>query len=111
MVMTNPKLGQFEIETILQMTDDDFELYLNDAVMLYCQSPGPMPPHVFRSLLILLRYAGGAEDADLKEMQTKSEDTKDHVAFELRRLAHWATIWPVGAFLSRQRYGVDPGRL
>jgi hypothetical protein len=81
--------------------------------MLYRQSQGPMTPHIFRSLLILLRYAGDAEEADLKEMQAKGEDVKDHIAFEIRRLAHWATIgsWPVGPFLSRRRYGVDPQRL
>ena len=79
------------------MSDDDFELYLDNAVVLYAQSHGPMPPHIFRALLILLRYSD--EEADLAERQAKSEDTKDHIAYEVRRLAHWATIagWPIGS--------------
>ena len=106
----NPNVGQFEIEQIQQMADD-FEMYLDNAVMLFTQSHAPMSPHVFRALLILLRYSD--EEADLKERQDKGEDVKDHIAFEVRRLAHWATInsWPVGAFLSQRRYGIDPQRL
>ncbi|MGB8897366.1 MAG: hypothetical protein WA322_23110 [Pseudolabrys sp.] len=53
----NPRVGEYEIQAIQQMTDDDFELYLDNAVMLSCQSQGPMPPHVFRSVLVLLRSA------------------------------------------------------
>ena len=107
----NPNIGEFEINGIQQMSDDDFEMYLDNAVMLYCQSQGPMPPSVFRSLLILLRYCD--EEGDLTERQGKGEDVKEHIAFEIRRLAHWATInsWPVGAFLSPRQYGVDPQRL
>ncbi|MGC2825692.1 MAG: hypothetical protein WA322_15865 [Pseudolabrys sp.] len=87
----NPNVGQFEIEQIQQMADD-FEMYLDNAVMLYCQSQGPMPPQVFRSLLVLLRYCD--EEGDLAERQGKGEDIKDHIAFEIRRLAHWATSIP-----------------
>ena len=107
----NPNVGLFEIQAIQQMSDDDFAEYLESAVIHFCQSHAPMPPHVFRVLLILLRYSD--EEADLKEMQTRGEDTKDHIAFAIRRLAHWATInsWPVGAFLSQRRYGIDPQRL
>ncbi|MGC2827952.1 MAG: hypothetical protein WA322_27615 [Pseudolabrys sp.] len=47
----NPNVGLIEINGIQQMSDDDFEMYLDNAVMLYCQSQGPMPPSVFRSLL------------------------------------------------------------
>ena len=107
----NPNVGLFEIQAIQQMSDSDFEEYLESAVIHFCQSHAPMPPHVFRSLLILLRYCD--EEGDLTERQGKGEDTKDHIAFEIRRLAHWATIssWPIGAFLSQRRYGVDPQRL
>ena len=107
----NPKLGLYEVQALQQMSDDDFELYLDNAVILYAQSRGPLPPDAFRSLLILLRYSD--EDADLAERQAKGEDTKGHIAFEIRRLAHWATInsWPVGAFLSERRYRVRPESL
>ena len=107
----NPNVGQFEINGIQEMSDDDFEEYLQSAVIQYTQSHGPMPPHVFRALLILLRYCD--EEGDLAERQGKGEDVKEHIAFEIRRLAHWATInsWPIGAFLSQRRYGVDPRRL
>ena len=70
----NPRVGEYEIQAIQQMTDDDFELYLDNAVMLYCQSQGPMPPHVFRSLLVLLRYCD--EEGDLAERQGKGEGPK-----------------------------------
>ncbi len=107
----NPNVGQFEIEQLQLMSDSDFEEYLQSAVIHFCQSHAPMPPHVFRALLILLRYSD--EEDDLKERQGKGEDCSDHIAFEVRRLAHWATIssWPVGAFLSQRRYGIDPRRL
>ena len=76
----NPRVGEYEIQAIQQMTDDDFELYLDNAVMLYCQSQGPMPPHVFRSLLVLLRYCD--EEGDLAERQGKGEGPKDHITFK-----------------------------
>ena len=74
----NPNVGLFEINSILQMSDDDFEEYLQSAVIHFCQSHAPMPPHVFRALLILLRYSD--EEGDLKERQGKGEDTEGHIA-------------------------------
>jgi hypothetical protein len=102
----NPRVGEFEINGILQMSDDDFEEYLQSAVILYTQSQGPMPPDVFRSLLILLRYSD--EESDLKEWQARG-----HIAYEIRRLAHWSTVssLPIGSFLSWKRYGVRPETL
>ena len=93
------------------MSDDDFEEYLQSAVIHFCQSHAPMPPHVFRALLILLRYSD--EEGDLKERQGKGEDTEGHIAFEIRHLAHWATIvsLPIGSYLSWKRYGVRPETL
>ena len=64
----NPNVGLFEIHAIQQMSDDDFAEYLESAVIHFCQSHAPMPPHVFRALLILLRYSD--DEADLKEMQS-----------------------------------------
>jgi hypothetical protein len=111
--MTNPKLGQFELEGLQQMSDDKFEEYLQSACILYRQNQGPMSPELLRSLLIVLRYFAADEEANLKDMQAKGEDTKDHIAFELRRLAHWATInsWAIGSYLSWDRYGVRVERL
>jgi hypothetical protein len=34
----NPKLGLYEVQALQQMSDDDFELYLDNAVVLYAQS-------------------------------------------------------------------------
>ena len=48
-----------------------------------------MPPHVFR--VIADTAAIFDEEADLTGAASKGEDTKDHIAFEIRRLAHWAT--------------------
>ena len=76
----NPNVGEFEIQAIQQMSDDDFEMYLDNAVMLYCQSHGPMPPHVFRSLLVLLRYCD--EEGDLEG--TASQRRRHQRAHRLR---------------------------
>ena len=111
--MNNPKLGQFELEGLQQIPDDKFEEYLQSACIFYRQNQGPMSPELLRSLLIVLKYAAGDEEADLKEREAKGEDTKGHIAFELRRLAHWATInsWAIGSYLSWNRYGVRVERL
>ena len=107
----NPNVGEFEINGIQQMSDDDFEEYLQNAVIHFCQSHAPMPPHVFRALLILLRYSD--EEGDLKERQAKGEDTEGHIAYSVRHLAHWSTVnsLPIGSYLSWKRYGVRPEAL
>jgi hypothetical protein len=109
----NPKLGEFEVKGLLDMSEDKFQEYLQSACISYRNNQGPMTPDLLRSLLILLRYVAHEEEIDLKRMQEKGEDTKSHVAFEVRRLAHWATInsWPIGSYLSWHRYGIRPERL
>ena len=55
------------------MTDDDFELYLDNAVMLSLRA-GPMPPHVLLTLCwccCALRNIGKAR-----------QEYKDHIAFK-----------------------------
>jgi hypothetical protein len=114
----NPKLGQFEAQAIQQMSDADWQLYLDNAVVMFAGSPAShqipaLSPDLFRSLMNVIRHCAAKLEADLEKRETKGKDTKRHVCHDVRRLAHWATIQshPIGAFESWRRYGIDPRRL
>ena len=109
-IMTNPKLGQFEIEGLISMSEDSgaFAEYLQTARISYRHHEGPMPADVLQSLLILLKYVAADEEASLKEMQAKGEDTTGHIAYDIRRLAWHATVssFPIQSWLSWKKHGV-----
>lgn len=107
----NPQVGKFELDGLLEMSEDKFHEYLQSACIAYRHNQGPMTTDLMRSLLIVLRYVAADEEANLKTMQAKG--TKGHIAYEVRRLAHWATISsvPIGNWISWHKYGVDVGRL
>jgi hypothetical protein len=73
-----------------EMTEQEFEAYLQSTTAEYAHNPMPVPPDVFRSLLILLDYVASDEEAHLAGMQANNEDTHEHICFEIRNLARWA---------------------
>lgn len=115
---TNPKVGLFEAQGISQMSDPEWEYYLSQAIVMFAggtashQIPA-LDPALMRSLMnVLRRYVPDAE-RELAQMERKGLKTEGNAAHDLRRLCHWATIqsYPVGAYLSQRRYGVDPRKL
>ena len=111
--MSNPKLGLFELQGLLDMSDDKFLEYLQSAGIAYRGHEGPMPIDVLRSLLLVLRQIGDIEEADLREREAKGQDVKGHIAYDIRRVAWFATISsvPIGNWISWHKYGVDVDRL
>jgi primosomal protein N'' len=109
---------KFEAQSIAQMSDSEWELYLSNAVVMFSSGHSTRQVPVFdtvlfRCLMNVLRQYVAEEEADLARLEKAGKDTKGHPAFDLRRLAHWATIqsYPVGSFLSERRYGVRPESL
>lgn len=108
--MSNPELGQFELEGLQQIPDDKFEEYLQSACILYRQNQGPMSPELLRSLLIVLKYAAGDEEADLKERESQGRRHEgphrlrapkigalgDHQLMGNRKLSVLESIWSAG---------------
>jgi hypothetical protein len=116
--MTNHQVGKFEAQSLAGLSPEEWQSYLNTAVVLFAGSPAShqipaLSPDLFRSLMNVIRHCAAKLEADLEKREAKGKDTKGHVCHDVRRLAHWATIqsYPIGAFESWRRYGIDPQRL
>jgi hypothetical protein len=114
----NPKPGQFEAQAVRQMSDEDWRLYLDNAVILFAGSPAThqipaLSPDLFRSLMNVIRHCTARVEADLQKKEAKGGNTKNHICHDVRRLAWWATLqsFPIGSFLSERRYGIRPESL
>ena len=109
---------KFEAQAIAAMTNLEWEAYLADAIIMFSGNNSVRPVQVFdatlfRCLMNVIRQYVAEEEADLARLEKAGKDTKNHPGLDLRRLAHWSTInsFPVGAFLSERKYGVDLRKL
>lgn len=69
------------------MTEEEFNLYLQNTVAEYVRNPMLMLPDVFCSLLVLLDYVEADEKKHLKEMENNGEDIHEHIYFDIEALA------------------------